>query len=544
MIEQTSARTRRTADRAILGASILTLDPRQPRASAVAFRDGVIVAVGDAAAVRRECDSRTEVIDGAGMVITPGLVDAHIHPFWVDVVAGVQLSDCKTLDEVLAALARERDRVGDGAWVRGWGLEYALFKGVPIRGAVIEDAVQAAPALVTFFDGHTAVATRSALELAGVAGPVALEGSAEVVVDEDQRPTGELREEAAISRVVRAIPPLTDSERYDRVVEVQRMLNRLGLTGAHAMDGNPGTFDLLRELEANGDLTTRVVVPFWQSPDMTFEELEGRLPLRGEKGRLWRGGVAKFFLDGVVETGTAWLLEPDSRGAGTQPFWADPARYAAAVGRYAAAGFQCVTHAIGDRAVREVLDVYKSVGAPGGVPHRIEHIETLQDSDLPRFAAERVVASQQPIHLKWRQADGGDEWTVRLGPERSARAWRFGDLVASGAIVALGSDWPVASCDPRVGMAWARLRRRPGDRDAVVFEPQQRLTGAQALTAYTVSNQTAVGEQDAAGRVAVGFRADLTGFAEDPVTCDADALPLMPVSLTVVDGRVVHNAIP
>jgi len=528
------------ADRVILGASIATLDPERPHATAVAFRDGVIVAVGDAADVQQECDARTERIDGAEMVVTPGLVDAHIHPFWVDTVAGVDLSECTTLAEARDTLARERARSGDGAWVQGWGLDYAVFKDARIDGASIDEAVGGNPALVKFFDGHTAVASRTALQLAGITEPITLEGSAEVVVDENGRPTGELREEGAISLVLAVIPPLTDAERYDRVVEVQRTLNSLGLTAVHVMDGNPGTFDLLRELEAAGDLTTRAVVSFWQSPETPPEELETRLALRGEHGRLWRGGVAKFFLDGVVETGTAWLMEPDSHGAGTQPFWEDPERYAQTVGRYAAAGFQCVTHAIGDRAVREALNVYKAVGAADGIMHRIEHIETLQDSELPRFAAEGVVASQQPIHLKWRQPDAGDEWTARLGPERVARAWRFGDLLASGATLALGSDWPVAPCDPRLGMAWARLRRRPGDRDGVVFEPGQRLTGAQALAAYTAGNAKAVGESGVAGRIAVGFRADLTGFAEDPVACDADTMPELPVRLTVVDGRAVH----
>jgi predicted amidohydrolase YtcJ len=530
------------ADGVILGTSIVTLDPRRPHATAVAFRDGVIVAVGDVTDVRQECDARTERIDGAGIVVTPGLVDAHIHPFWVDTVAGVDLSECKTLTEARHGLAGERSRVGKGAWVRGWGLDYAVFKDQRIDGAAIEEAAAGNPAMVKFFDGHTAVATDRALQLAGISGPVELEGSAEVVVDADGRPTGELREEGAISLVLDVIPPLTGSERYDGVVEMQRTLNSLGITAVHAMDGNPGTFDLLRELEANDDLTTRAVVSFWQSPDTPREELEYRLRLGGEHGHLWRGGVAKFFLDGVVETGTAWLMEPDTRGAGTQPFWPELERYAQTVGKYAAAGFQCVTHAIGDRAVREALDVYKAVGAADGVMHRIEHIETLQNSELPRFAAEGVVASQQPIHMQWREPDGGDEWTVRMGPARTARAWRFGDLMASGATVALGSDWPVAPCDPRLGMAWARLRRRPGDRDGVVFEPAQRLTGAQALVGYTAGAAKAVGESAVGGRVAVGFRADLTGFAEDPASCDADALPELPVRLTVVGGRTVHVA--
>jgi predicted amidohydrolase YtcJ len=246
----------------------------------------------------------------------------------------------------------------------------------------------------------------------------------------------------------------------------------------------------------------------------------------------------------VIDTGPGWLYEPDTQGDGTLPFWPDPDRYARAVALFAGAGFQCATHATGDRAVRAALDAYAAVGAAPGVRHRIEHIETLQDHDLPRFAAAGVAASMQPLHMQWRRGDGTDSWAARLGPERTARAWRTRELLASGALLPLGSDWPVAQYDPRVGMAWARLRRMPGDRDAPVFEPEQALTGLQALAGYTLANAAVAGEDDVAGRIAPGFRADVTAFATDPADCDADELVDLAVLLTVVDGRVVHRATP
>jgi predicted amidohydrolase YtcJ len=531
---------RSAADRAVLNAHVRTLDPERPRASALAIRGGTIIAVGSDAEIRAVCDGATELIDGAGATVVPGLVDGHIHPLNADGFRGADLTRCSTLVETQAALARERERVGDDGWVRGWGLDYGAFHGSEISGEAIAQAVRGAPAFVMFMDFHTAVATPRALELAGVSGPRQFAEGAEVVV-RDGRPTGELREAAALELVRKVMPPLTAQESYQMIVDLHRRLNAVGLTGIHVMDGTPGSFDLLRELEGNGDLTLRTVVPLWQTPETSFEEMEHHIRLRDEHGHLWRGGVAKFFIDGVIDTGTGWLYEPDELGGGTLPFWPDPTRYAKAVEMFAAAGFQCVTHATGDRGVREALDAYRRAGAAPGVTHRVEHIETLRDDDLPRFAAEGVAASMQPLHMQWRRGDLSDSWAARLGPDRASRAFRTQDLARSGALIPLGSDWPVAQYDPRIGMAWAQLRRTPGEPDGHVFEPEQRLGPEQTLAGYTIANATVIGAQATSGRVAVGFRADLTAFAADPISCPPDELPDLPITLTVVDGRIVHQ---
>jgi predicted amidohydrolase YtcJ len=174
--------------------------------------------------------------------------------------------------------------------------------------------------------------------------------------------------------------------------------------------------------------------------------------------------------------------------------------------------------------------------------HRIEHLETLGDETLDRIATERVAASMQPLHMQWRRPDGSDDWALRLGHRRAARAFRTGDMLRAGALLPLGSDWPVAPYDPRYGMAWARLRRRPGRRDDAPFEPEQALTGLQALEGYTTAAAAVVGEQELGGTIAPGRRADLTGFASDPVDTPADDLVDVPVRLTVVAGRVVFRA--
>jgi hypothetical protein len=528
------------AGHAIVNASVRTLDPARPAAEAVAIRDGLIAAVGSAAEARAAAGS-AEVVDAGGATVVPGLVDAHIHPFEPGMVMGADLTRCGDLVEVQSALEAERRRGGPDDWVLGWGVSYEAFRGSEIGSGLIEDAAGGAPAVITFMDQHTALANGRALALAGVTGAVEFAEAAEVVVREGT-PTGELRESAAMDLVEAAMPATTDRERYARIVETIRTLNACGVTGVHAMKGSPASFGLLRELEAAGDLTVRAIVPLWQQPETPFDEMRDQLGHVGERGRRWRGGVAKFFIDGVIDTGTGWLYEPDTCGDGLEPFWPDPDRYAEAVRMFAEAGFQCVTHATGERAVSAALDAYLAAGATANVRHRIEHIETVTDADLARFPRENVIASMQPLHMQWRQDDDSDSWAARLGPERAGRAWRTVDLLRAGVTLALGSDWPVAQNDPRIGMAWARLRRQPGATGRRTFEPDQRLSGLEALEGYTTGAAATVGEAAVGGRIAPGLRADLTILAEDPVLVAADDLPDLPVHMTIVDGQIVYAA--
>lgn len=530
-------------DLALVGGRIRTLDPALPHASAVAVRGGEIVAVGDDAEIRELAGGATEVVDLRGAAVTPGIVDSHIHPFHgADVARGADLTNLWTLDEVRGALREERGRCAPDEWVLGYGLEYDVFRDSGIRGELVEDAVEGSPALLMFMDLHTALATPRALAVAGVDGPRSFEENAEIVCA-DGAPTGELREPAAVATVERALPRLTEEQRYRMYAETLRRFAAVGITGAHVMDGTLRTHDLLRELETNGDLVTRLVVPFWLRPESTAEQWDELVPHRDAYGRRWRGGVAKFFVDGVIDAGTGWLYEADAEGEGTLPFWPDPAHYRAAVARFAGAGFQCATHATGDRGVREALDAYRDAGKPRLGHHRIEHIETLQPHDLPRFAAEGVVASMQAQHMMWFDPDRGDNWSRRLAGERTepGRAFPIRSLRESGALVALGSDWPVARYDPRIGMAAARLRRPPGRPDWRAYDDEA-LDGLAALEGYTTAAAATVGDEGRLGRVVPGFLADLTVFAEDPVDCDADDLPQLPVLLTVVDGEIVHRA--
>jgi predicted amidohydrolase YtcJ len=527
-------------DLALLGFRVRTLDGERPFATAVAIRRGTIVAVGTDDEIKASCGTATRVITGPGAVV-PGLVDSHSHVLSAGSFArGADLTTVHSLDQLHSALEAERERVGDSGWILGWGLEYNVFGDSPMSSDHVEDAVLGQPALLRTMDAHTGLANRAALDLAGVHGPREFEDGSEIVC-RDGAPTGELREMSAIALVADVIPVPSSSESKAAAQEVLQRYVSHGVTCIHQMDGDDFTFKLAEELEHEGRLDLRLVISVWHKPETSPEETEAQLAMRDLHGKLWRGGVVKMFGDGVIDTGTGWLLEPDTRGGSLTPFWPEPARYSESVVRFSQAGFQVVTHATGDGAVRSALDAYDRAGAKGPFRHRIEHIETLPDEELRRFAQEGVVASMQPLHMQWRKPDGSDWWASLLGPERTSHAFRCLDLLMTGAIVPLGSDWPVAGLDPREGMAWARLRRTPGD-DGFVFEPQQCLSGLQALHGYTTMPAAAVGESLSSGRISPGLRADLTIFAEDPVDCDPDDLVDLPVLMTIVDGRVVWTA--
>lgn len=362
------------------------------------------------------------------------------------------------------------------------------------------------------------------------------------MVDEAGAPTGELREPSAYQLVFEAAPAPSHEEDRDRLRDMFRRLAAVGLTGGAIMDGKDATVDLLAELEDRGELDHRVTVHHWHAVGDTDDDVARVIANRDRRGRLWQTGAIKLFSDGVIDTGTAWLHQPDSCGDGRAAFWPSWERYGEVVRAYHDAGFLIATHAVGDYAVSRVLDVYATLPERSGLPfHSIEHLEVLSDADVSQLHGSGVTASMQPLHMQWRAADKSDNWTVRLGPDRDETGYRVRDVLDAGVTLTLGSDWPVAQYDPRLGMAWARGRHTPGDPSAHVFEPSQRLSGEEALLAYTLWPAQARGHDDR-GLLAVGAVGDLTVWAADPVDASPDELPEIPIALTVVDGRVVHSA--
>ncbi|MFH9064371.1 amidohydrolase [Streptomyces coeruleorubidus] len=519
-----------TADLVLAGAEVRTLDPDRPYATSVAVRDGLIAAVGDETDVRDWCGPGTEVVRLDGAHLVPGLVDAHSHPVWgLDMATGTDLSGVTDLAGLRAALAGAERTDG---WVTGFGLDHNAFGGRPVDRDLIEDVLDGTPAFLRLYDGHSALATGPALTAAGVHGPREFAQRSEVVCDASGRPTGHLVEHAAMGLVAEVAPRPSYSARRARLVELLSAMSATGLTGAHVMDaGDP---ELIGSMAAETTLPVRLRFAPWCMPGTDRDDLDALVALQGRGGRHWRTGGVKFFMDGTVEGGTAWLEHADCHGRGTGAFWPDPDAYAAAVRHLHAAGVRTATHAIGDAAVRHVLDVVEGLGPGGRGAHRIEHIETVPDELLPRFARLGVAASMQPPHTAYTRADGTDEWSRRLGTGRAGRAWRLRDLRDAGAVVALGSDWPIAHYDARAVLATARTPRGAASSRAG-------LTGLEALEGCTSHAALAAGESDAAGRIAPGFRADLTALGLDPVAAPADEVAEAPVRLTVTGGHVVYR---
>ncbi|WP_067818589.1 amidohydrolase [Actinomadura kijaniata] len=517
--------------------------------TALAAGGGRITALGDDREIRALAGSATTVIDVRGAVVTPGLVDGHTHPLsGAERTMGVDLSGCADLAAVREALAREARALAPGAWLRGWGLDPNVFGDRPVTAAALGPVLADVPAAIDLFDAHSMLASPRALELAGIDGPRDFAQSSQIVCDDEGRPTGLLLEDAACELVEAVMPRPTAAEIRARAAAVLRGMAAAGLTGGHAMDANGDSLSLYAALEEAGDLALRVRVAPWCQPGADADAIAGLVRTQGAGGDLWRVAGVKLFMDGTIDNGTAWLERPDCHGESTHAFWPDPDAYTRAVAELHREGVPTATHAIGDAAVRHALDSIEKAqagtGEKAGSPrHRIEHIETVPDDTVRRFARLGVAASMQPTHCcEFTRADHTDNWSRRLGEERAARAFRCRDLWDAGATVVLGSDWPIAPYQPLAVMAGARHRRPSRDLTRPPHGPEQALTPLQALQGYTLSPAWVAAEEDRAGRLAPGHRADLTVFADNPLTVPDEDLAELPVLLTVVNARLTHRA--
>ena len=525
-----------TADR------IRTMAGAELGVTAVAIRDGRIAALGSREDVTAWRGAATRVVDLGGATVTPGLIDAHVHPvLGAKLTRGVALLGLD-LDGVRRALTDHAATVEPGAWVLGWGLDPNVVHRRSLTAADIDDVVGRRPALVRLFDGHSALASTEALRVAGVDGPRAFDQRSEVVCDAAGRPTGLLLEAAAIALVDTAVPEASVEEIAARAHEALSGMAALGITAAHALEHAPEAPAVYGLIEAEGELPVRLRCSPWVQPGTHEEDWARVAQLQGTGGRRWYVRGAKLFIDGTVDNGTAWLAEPDTLGESTSPYWPDPAGFSRAIGWFDAHDVPTTTHAIGDQGVRHALQAVARAG--GRVRHRIEHVETIPDDLVEVFARLPITASMQPTHCtEYTAPDQSDNWSTRLGPARTSRGWRIRDLRDAGVRVALGSDWPIADFDPRGIMAAAQLRRRGGAPDRTPIGPEQAITARMALEGYTVHAAWSVGEDDLAGTLEVGKLADLTAFAVDPLVAPPDELVDAPIILTVAEGAITHEAL-
>jgi len=545
------------ADLLLRGGRIYTLSAAQEWAEAVAIRGDKIAAVGGSAELDRIVGPKTAVIDLGGKLVLPGFIDSHIHFLEGALqIHHAKLDEARSLQEMLDLVKAYADRNLGLAWIQGMGWNYTYVEGgrLPTRqdlDAVLSDR----PAYLQAYDGHTAWVNSKALEVAAVTRHSKPQGYGEVVKDPLTGDlTGVFKEQGAMELVRRAIP---QPSRQDKLAALQRALGEAlahGLTSIQIAHGSP-TFDpspkyapdeldLYEELERRGELPLRVYFAMSVSRQTKAEELEqfARLKARLPGPRL-KAGAVKIVMDGVIESHTAGMLEPYADDPSTS---GNPDYSQAEIDRLIAdldrRGFHIFTHAIGDRSVRMVLDAYQRAAAnnpPLPRRHRIEHIEVVSEEDVPRFASLGVIASMQPYHAS---PDITGVWARNLGKKRLARAFAWKSLRQAGARLVHGSDWPVVTLDPLVGLHAAVTREDLDGKPAGGWIPEQRLTLAEAVRGYTADAAYASFEEDLKGTLEVGKQADLVVLSDDLFQILARRIPEAEVLMTLVGGRAAYTS--
>ncbi len=523
---------------------IYTLDARCSPVEALLVRGERIIALGSEqevrAALQNAKSSGYDDIDLQGCALLPGLTDAHIHLAWTGLLqSGVALDEVASLEAALEKIAAHAATLPPDAWVRGHGWNHALWDNRWPAKADLDRVTRGRPALLSRKDGHSVWINSRALQLANIHAATPDPDGGAIQRDGAGQPTGILLE-SANAMAYKAVPDYTFEQKRTALRDIMAVCNRIGLTGVHIVEGRD-TLRGLQELRAGGKMTLRALCHL---PHSQLHDAIG-IGLRSGLGDEWlRLGGVKIFADGSLGSETCHMLEPFQGGdnCGLPTMSEDELR--ADIRKAAANGWAVTIHAIGDRANRSVLDALSQPevrAAACALPHRIEHAQHLHPQDIARFASLGVVASMQPIHAI---ADR-DVSEKLLGPERSRCAYAFRSLLQSGATLAFGSDAPVESFNPWLGLHAAIARRSPQDTSSAGWNPDLALNLHEALAAYVVGPAQAAGEAHLKGSLAEGKLADLIVTGADPFAVardDVDALATMHVRQTFVGGKCMWGA--
>jgi predicted amidohydrolase YtcJ len=538
------------ADLVLTNGKVVTVDKKVPEARAVAVRSGRIVAVGSEKEVGRLIGKSTKVIDLKGALAIPGIIDSHGHFTGLgDSKMILDLTKARSWDEIVAMVGEAAKSAKPGEWIQGRGWHQEKWDRAPepnIDGLPFHDALSKAapanPVVLEHASGHSSLANAKAMEISGITAKTPDPPGGQIIRDAKGNPIGAFLETA--QGLVRARPAKLTPE--EAVAKTRRQVElaaqeclRNGVTTFHDAGNSFATIDVYKKMAEEGVLGVRLYVMLGES--------NKALAAKGASYRMI--GVAdnhltvrsiKRFMDGALGSHGAWLLEPyadlpDSVGLNTDPIpdVKETAKFAIEN------GFQLCIHAIGDRANREVLNIYEEAfqSHPGekDLRWRIEHAQHLNPADIPRFGALGVIASMQAVHCT---SDG--PWVLkRLGEKRAeegAYVWR--KLMDTGAVICNGTDVPVEPVDPIPGFYSAVTRKT---KDGTAFFPGQKMTRVEALRAYTLNGAYAAFEEGLKGSLTPGKLADITVLSKDIMTCPEDDIPKTEVLYTIVGGKVLYQ---
>lgn len=533
---------------------IVTVDAAMPEAQAVAVRGDRIAAVGSNDSIQQYIGPNTRVIDLQGQLAVPGLIESHGHFMGLgQSKVTLDLMDVKDWNEIVSMVAAAAKQAKPGDWILGRGWHQEKWSSVPkpnVEGFPLHDELSKVspnnPVMLTHASGHASFVNAKAMEAANLTRATVNPSGGEILKDASGRPTGLLRETASglISRSLEAwrakkTPAEREADARRQVeLAVQASLEK-GITSFHDAGSNFATLDLLKQAAASGGLGIRL----WVMVRDSNENLAAKLPQYkavGLNDHHLTIAAIKVTADGALGSRGAWMLEPYSDSPSSVGL---PTNSPESIAQTAAIalenGVQLCVHAIGDRANREVLNVYerafKSRPDAKDLRWRVEHAQHISAADIPRFGQLGVIPVMQGIHA----TSDAPYVLARLGPKRAEEgAYVWQKLMKSGAIIANGTDVPVERIDPMASF-YASVSRKTID--GSVFYPEQRMSRAEALKSYTWNGAYAAKEESLKGSITVGKLADITVLSKDIMTVPEDEIPSTTAVYTIVGGKVAYS---
>jgi len=538
------------ADLVLVHGKIWTENPKQPEVEAVAIQGNRIMGVGDSESILKLAGPNTKVVDLKGRRVVPGFNDAHVH-FYMggDGITSVKLLGAVSAQEFrkrIAEFARTRPK---GEWILNgnWDHERWTPANLPTH-QLIDDVTPDNPVFVNRSDGHMCLANAVAMKLAGVDKNTKDVPGGVIVRDADGNPTG-IFKDAAKSLIERAQPHPSMEHILSALKAAQDYATENGVTsvqdmGVFTAQGVDTMADVIRgyqTLEKRGELRVRVSTHL---PLVDWKRLASAGIMATFGTVKLQVGALKSFADGSLGSTTAWFFEPYSDAPNTSgipsPELLHPDKMYEEMRDADKAGLQLAVHAIGDRAIRAILDMFERLEHEEGMSDRrlrIEHAQHLSPADIPRFAKLHVIASVQPYHA----IDDGRWADKRIGPERVKTTYAFRSLLDAGAVLAFGSDWFVAPMNPLVGIYAAASRRTLDGKHPNGWVPQQRISVAEAVHAYTMGSAYASLEDGIKGSIEPGKLADLAVLSDDIFHIDPVAIEKTKVDVTIFDGKVIFE---
>ena len=520
-------------------------------AEALVAANGRILAVGADSEITDYIGPNTRVVDLHGRFAMPGFIDAHVH--FVDgsfQLLEVNLKHTPSEAEFASLIGEKAKTLPAGRWILGGNWDEEAWPDAKLPTRELIDAVTPNnPVYLSRYDGHAGLANSVALRLAGVTRDTPNPVGGVIVRDpKTGEPTG-IFKDAAQGLVMRVIPNPSESEFEEAIKAGLAEARRVGVTSVEDMalggDNTPdgsftGEIRLLRRAEIEGWLTCR----FYEiTPIQQWQRLAQAGISHGMGSDWLQLGAVKGFADGSLGSRTAWFFDPYTDDASNYgmplPMMHPPAKMEAAVRGANAAGIQLAVHAIGDRAVAEILDIYAHAGGANSRVHRfrIEHAQHMRPEDFKRFGQLGIVASMQPYHA----IDDGRWAEKRIGHERARYSYAWRSMLDAGAPLAFGTDWPVAPLDPLQGVYAAVTRATLDGKHPEGWFPEQRLTVDEALRTYTQGSAYAAFQEHDKGTLAAGKLADVIVLSDDPFKIAPDKIRDLKVMMTVVGGRVVYE---